>query len=71
MPEFLELAHLVDQDRMAEMEIRRSRIESGLDTHGYPVAQPLAQFLFDQNFLRPARNFRHLVRDRIHHKRPR
>ena len=34
MSEILKMFQLVDQDRMAEMQIRRRRIESRLDAQG-------------------------------------
>jgi hypothetical protein len=40
MPEFLELAHLVEQHGVAEMQVGRSRVEAGLDAQA--AARPLS-----------------------------
>jgi len=48
--ELLEPAHLVDEHRVAEMEVRRGGIESSLDTQRLAAAELLLQFLFGQDF---------------------
>ena len=48
VPQFLELAHLVDEHRMAKVQVRRSRIEAGLDAQRPTAAEFPGQFIFDQ-----------------------
>ncbi len=47
VPQLLELAHLVHQHRVAEVQIRARRVEAGLDLEGAPLLQPLQQLLLD------------------------
>ena len=54
MPESLELPHLVEQHGMAEMQIGRGRIETGLDAQAPAALQTLREFGFEQNFVRTA-----------------
>ena len=47
MTKLLEVTQLADENRMAEVEIRRSRIEAGLDAHGLAGCNGLADALFE------------------------
>ena len=51
MPEILQLAHLVEQHGMAEMQIRRSRIKARLDTQRSSQRQLMFQFFFKQQLV--------------------
>ncbi len=55
VPKILQLAHLVQHDRMADMNIRRGRVETQLDAQrragGRALRELLCEFLFDQQFV--------------------
>jgi hypothetical protein len=68
--EVLELAELVDQDRVAEVEVGRGRVESRLHPQGAPPRQLGPQGVLQQNLVRPAPDdFQRLV-DRGHRPSP-
>ena len=50
MPELLELAHLVEQHRVPEMQVRRRRIESRLDLERTAALQLLLELRACQHF---------------------
>jgi hypothetical protein len=50
MAQILELPQLVDKYGMPEMQVRRGRIEPGLDPQGPSALQPVYQFGLDQDF---------------------
>ena len=52
----LKLAHLVEQHRMADVQIRRRRVETGLDAQRPTRFQPLHQFFALDDFVRATRN---------------
>src|SRR5687768_8758591 len=51
MPELLELPQLVEQHRVAEMEVGRRRVETRLDPELFAVAEPFDELGFDQDFV--------------------
>ncbi len=51
MAQLLESAQLVDQHGMAEMQIRRGGIETGLDPQRLAALELVDQFALDQDFL--------------------
>ena len=54
MAQILELAHLVEQHGVAQMQIRRGRIETGLDPKRAAELQARFQLLRFEDFLRTA-----------------
>ena len=50
MPQILKMAHLVKQDCMAQMQIGRCRIKSGLDSEGPIGGELLLELLFQKKF---------------------
>jgi len=54
VPQILELPKLVEEHRMAEMQVRRRGIETGLDPQRTIQGQFLAQIRFQKDFLRTA-----------------
>ena len=52
MSQILELAQLVDEHGVAEMQIRRGRVETGLDAQASPGFQAFHELAFDQYFIR-------------------
>ena len=50
MAELLELPQLVDEHRVAEMEVGRGRIETGLDAQGDTGLEPLFQLGQNEHF---------------------
>ena len=53
MAQILEMPQLVDQDGMTEMEVRRGRIETGLDPQWAATLQSFDQLGFQQEFIAP------------------
>ncbi len=64
MAELLERAHLVDEHGVSEMQVRRGRIEAGLDLQGLPARELAREIGRHQQVLRAARQFRHLLFNR-------
>jgi len=58
VPELLELAHLVDEHRVSEMQVGRRRIEARLDTQRLATRELAGELRLDQQFLCTAGNFR-------------
>ena len=58
MAEVLQLAHLVQHDRVADVDVGRGRIETELDAQrragGRAAGQLLQEFFFDQQLVRAA-----------------
>ena len=52
MPQFLELAQLVNKDGVPQVQIRRSRVETRLDPQRLPALELLDQFGLDQYLFR-------------------
>lgn len=50
MTKLLELTHLVQQHRMAQVQVRCGRVEASLDAQRLAFAQLVHQLLFDQKF---------------------
>ena len=61
--ELLELAHLVDQHRVPEVQIGRGGIESGLDLQRRAALELALQLAGQQQVLRTARQLGHLFLD--------
>ncbi len=61
VPEILELAHLVDQHGMTEVQIRRGRIEAGLDSQRLAAANFFLQFSLEQYFITTAFYLLHCI----------
>ena len=53
MTQILKMPQLVDEDGMPEMEIRRGRIETGLNPQRAAILQALHQLGFNQEFITP------------------
>ena len=51
MPKFLELAQFIDKHGVAEMQIRGSRVETGLDAQRPSTLETYQQLGFKQNFV--------------------
>ena len=66
MPQLLELAQLVDQHCVPEVQVRRGRIETGLDAQRLAALQLGHQFRLDKNFLCATLDQRQLLFDRLH-----
>jgi hypothetical protein len=66
MSKILEMAQLVDQHGMPEMQIRRRGIESRLDPQRPSGLQPVKQFGFDQQFFRAPPDLPELFFHRAH-----
>ena len=61
--EVLQLAQLVDQDGVAEVQVRARRVEACLDAQRLPALQLLGELALDQEFVGPAAEDRELVFD--------
>ncbi len=66
MAQLLKLAHLVDEHRMAQMQIGRGGVEAGLDAQGFAPLQALSKLGLDQNLIGSSPYLDHLIRDGIH-----
>ena len=64
--QFLKMAELVDEDGVAQMEIRRGGVETGLDGKGLAPFQFFAQFAFINQIGDAAFDQLHLFIDRNH-----
>jgi hypothetical protein len=64
--QFLKMAELVDEDGVAQMEIRRGGVETGLDGKGLAPFQLFAQFAFINQIGDAAFDQLHLFIDRNH-----
>ena len=51
MPEVLELAHLVQDDGMAQVQVRRGRVEPRLHAQGLALGQLADEVLLDDQFM--------------------
>ncbi len=51
VPQVLQLAHLVEQHGVAEVQVGRGRVETGLDAQRTPLFELLDQFGFEQQFV--------------------
>ncbi len=60
MAEVLEVAQLVDQHGMAEVQVRRGRVEAGLDAQGTTGLELFDELGFDQQFVGAALDQRQL-----------
>ena len=59
--ERLELAHLVDEHRVPEMQVGRGRIEARLDAQRLAARQLLHELALDEHFAGPAQQFGNLI----------
>jgi hypothetical protein len=66
MAKILQLAQLVDEHRMPEMQIGRGRVEPGLDPQGAPGPEPFHKLGLDQQFIAAAPDCLKLRVDRRH-----
>ncbi len=66
MPQLLELAHLVDEHRVADVQIRGRRVESGLDDQRPALLELRLEPVLGQHFIRAAGQFRDLFLDTAH-----
>ena len=66
MPQLLKLAHLVDQHRVANMQIWRRRVEAGLDDQRPALLQFCLKPVLRQNLVRAAAKLRDLFLDTAH-----
>ena len=51
MPQVLELAHLVQQHRVAQVQVGRGRVEAGLDPQRPALGQARGQFVDLEDFV--------------------
>ena len=63
MAEILELPHLVDQHRVAEVQVRRGGVEAGLNPQRLAALQLAFELRGQQQVLRAARQLDHLFPD--------
>ncbi|MNZ91633.1 hypothetical protein D3C78_1106250 [compost metagenome] len=70
MTEVLELTQLINEDRVTEMQIRRSRVEASLDAQGLTALELGDQFGLHENFIRTTLDQRQLLFDRLHCRAP-
>src|SRR5690606_6707438 len=66
MPQILELAQLVDQHGMPKVQVRRSRVETRLDTQRLTTLELFRQLRLDQYLFRTALDKRQLLFNRLH-----
>jgi hypothetical protein len=66
MSQILELAHLVEQHRVAEMQVRRGRIEAGLDPQRAAELEPREQIFALDDFFGAATNHVECLVDVVH-----
>ena len=66
MAQLLKMTELVDEDSVAQMEIRRGGVETGLDGKGLAPFQLFAQFAFINQIGDAAFDQLHLFIDRNH-----
>jgi hypothetical protein len=64
--EILKMPQLVDQDGMAKMQVRRGRVETGLDAQGAAGLEFFDEFGLDQQFVGAALDQRQLGVDIDH-----
>jgi hypothetical protein len=67
MSEPLECAHFVDEHGVAEVQIRRGRIEAGFDAQGRTALQFAFELRGQQQLMRAARDLGHLFLQTIVH----
>src|SRR5690606_15078 len=67
MAEVLELAQLINEDGMPEVQVRRGRVEARLDPQWLATLELFDQLGFHQEFIRTALDQRQLLFDRLHH----
>ena len=61
MPEVLQLAQLVELDRVAQMQVRTSRIESFLDSERLPALQLGDELRLDEQLCRTPLEHRQMM----------
>ena len=61
MPEFLELAHLVNKNGMTDVQVRCGRIEAGFDNERLAFLQFCFQAAFREHFFRSTDKFLQLL----------
>ena len=66
MPQILKLTQLINKHRVAEMQIRRCRVESRLDAQRLTAFELFNQLGLDQNLFRTALDQRQLFFNRLH-----
>lgn len=66
MPQLLELAQLVDQHGVPEVQIGGGWIETGLDAQGLPALELGDKLRLDQDLFRSTLDQRQLLFDRLH-----
>jgi hypothetical protein len=66
MPKLLEMPHLVHNDRMAQMQVRRGGIESDLDIERRAAGQLFPQFAFVHKLENAALDRPHLFVNGFH-----
>ncbi len=66
MTELLKLPHLVNEDRVTDMKIRRCRVEPGLDAQRTTLLQPLEELLIPENLVGSPPKFDDLLFGRQH-----
>jgi hypothetical protein len=67
VPEQLELAHLVDQHRMPQVQVGRGRVEAGLDVERLATGEFAGQVRLEQDLVGPAPEFDQLF-GRVQHE---
>ena len=57
MAELLKLAHLIEEHRVPEVQVRRGRVKARLDAQRLPFFKLAQEFGLDQHFARTALDF--------------
>lgn len=57
MSQILKVAHFIEQDRMAQMQVGCGRIKPGLDSEGPIGSELLLEFLFQQKLATASPNY--------------
>ena len=70
MAELLELAHLINEHRMAQVQIRRGRIKTRLDAQRAALARRSASSSSTSNSVGTPTDFVELLRQRSHRGGP-
>src|SRR5690606_9278978 len=66
MPQLLELTQLINKHGMSQVQIRRGRIEAGLDAQRLAALKLGDQLAFDQDLFRATPDQRQLLVNRLH-----
>ncbi len=68
MPQLLQLTHLINEHRVAEMKIGSGRVESGLDSQGLASLKLGYKLRLDEHLISAPLYHRQLLFNRLHGK---